>query len=323
MNKRSNNGHMSKGEFLERVARLYYVLGLSQQEIAEQLGVGRSSVARFLNEAREEGIIQFHIRSKLDIWRKHFVEKKLMERYKLKDCVVLKEECLKNHYFETLVSKYLDSIFPFQGTLGLGWGRTLYEVGRQIHLCESRPQLRIVQLSGSSGAKEDVVPASSVIQTWAQSLEAKPSFLPVPAIVENEKIKEVFLSDQSVSHVMEEMKQTSVAVVGIGHTGEDATIIASNLAPGVTSEELSQRSVGDIIFHFFDENGCFSYPALSKRVLGASTDLFLNIPSRVGIAYGEKKAQAITGALTGKLVNVLITTENTAKQLLKQSATRS
>lgn len=316
MNKSIKNEQLSKRGLLERVARMYYVLGMNQQEIADQLEVGRSSVARFLNEAREEGIVQFHIRSRVDKSRNNQIEQQLQGIYKMRDVVVLKNNQSSINSFETLVVQYLNSILPFQGSIGLGWGKTLYSVGQYMHLAESRPNLKVVQLSGSSGGKENVVPASRNIQTWAQAFDAQAYFLPAPAIVEKPENKDLFLQNESIRNVYEEIKKVDMAIVGIGHTKENSTILQANLVHGLTSEDLESHSVGDVIFHFFNEKGEFSFKELSDRVIGASTFDFMRIPIRIGIAYGDSKQQAIRGALTGGIVNILITDENTAKLLI-------
>ena len=46
---------------LVEVARLYYDENLSQQAIADRLGVSRSSIAHFLQHARETGIVRIEI----------------------------------------------------------------------------------------------------------------------------------------------------------------------------------------------------------------------------------------------------------------------
>lgn len=308
---------MSKWSFLERIARMYYVLGMNQQQICEQLGIGRSSVARFLIEAREKGVVQFQIRSDLERWRCRSLEREIAQSARLKDCVVFKSDARSGNSFEVLTSQYLNSVLPSNGSIGLGWGKTLYAVGAQMHLCDSRPGLKVVQLSGGAGAKEELVPATSVVQLWAQALRGKPYFLPAPAIASTVEAKKGFLSDPSIQEIMNEVKKVTVAVVGIGHTADNATIISSNLAPDLTSEKLSARCVGDVIFHFFDRDGKFSYRSLSDRVVGASPEDFLNIELRIGVAYGSDKTQAIAGALEGRLLHVLITTEETAEALLK------
>lgn len=79
---------MANRRFLEQIARMYYILDLNQQQIAEQLGIGRSSVARFLNEARKKGVVHFQIDSDSDSYRCQPLERKLLKKTQLKDCVV-------------------------------------------------------------------------------------------------------------------------------------------------------------------------------------------------------------------------------------------
>ncbi|CAM3420479.1 sugar-binding transcriptional regulator [Marinicrinis lubricantis] len=312
----SKKGHVSKRSFLERVARMYYILGYNQQEISEQLDVGRSSVARFLSEAREEGIVQFRISSDLESWRCASLESEILKTSHLKDCVVLRSDDRSGYSFETLASTYLNSVLPTHGAVGLGWGRTLYSIGTQMHLCDPRPDVKLIQLSGGLGAKEELVPATSVIQQWSRALHGKSLFLPAPAVVSTLESKNRFLDDPSILEIIEEAKQVNAAVVGIGHTGTDATIISANLAPDLHDELASSRLAGDITFHFYDQNGHFACEQLSERVIGITPADFLRIELRIGIAHGLEKARAIRAAVHGRLVNILITTEETAKELL-------
>ena len=46
-----------------RVARCYYELGMTQQEIAAFAGIGRARVIRLLAEARDKGLVTIHINS--------------------------------------------------------------------------------------------------------------------------------------------------------------------------------------------------------------------------------------------------------------------
>ena len=47
------------------LARLYYVKNLTQQHIAERMGVSRSKVSRMLREARSSGLVEIRIHSPL------------------------------------------------------------------------------------------------------------------------------------------------------------------------------------------------------------------------------------------------------------------
>lgn len=319
MSVQSKHGHVSKESFLERISRMYYVLEMSQQEISEQLNIGRSSVSRFLSEARQRGIIQFQIRSDIDRFRHTPLELQIAEEYGLKDCVVFRNDPSAGA-FEAMAGRYLNSVLPSHGAIGLAWGRTLYGIGTQLHLCDPRPGLKILQLLGGFGAKEDLVPAASIIQMWAQALRGKPYLFPAPAIAASRESKAGFMQDPSVQEIMAEIKQVDAIVFGIGHTGEDSTLLTLNLMPGLNRREQYENSVGEILFHFYDEQGNFTLPWISEQVVGASREDFLSIELRIGIAHGERKYKAIRGALAGGMLHVLITTEETAEHLIGERA---
>ncbi len=46
---------------LVQVANLYYNENLSQQKIADRVGVSRSLIAQYLQRARETGVVKIHI----------------------------------------------------------------------------------------------------------------------------------------------------------------------------------------------------------------------------------------------------------------------
>ena len=50
---------------LAEVARLYYLNHLTQQHIAERMGVSRSKVSRRLSEARSSGLVEIRVHSPL------------------------------------------------------------------------------------------------------------------------------------------------------------------------------------------------------------------------------------------------------------------
>jgi len=60
--RRSTPSNLSDDTSLRlRAAWLYYAYGHTQTEVAEQLGIGRSSVIRLLDEARIRGEVKFWI----------------------------------------------------------------------------------------------------------------------------------------------------------------------------------------------------------------------------------------------------------------------
>ena len=68
---------------------------------------------------------------------------------------------------------------------------------------------------------------------------------------------------------------------------------------------------------FFDEDGnTEKFQAFNERVAGMSQDMIKRVRSRIGIGGGEDRAKAIKGAIKGGFINILITNNACAEQLL-------
>ena len=136
----------NRENFLETIATMYYVLNMSQHEIAKQFNVGRSSVARYLNEAKEKGLIRFVVTGNQTIQNQRFtsLENKIIKKYPIKDCLVLSKN-EENNFFMSIAS-YLDSILPLKGLIGIGGGHTLRKFSKFLSLINVRPNSGIVQL---------------------------------------------------------------------------------------------------------------------------------------------------------------------------------
>ena len=50
-----------KISLLARIAWMYYIQGLTQEEIARKLDFSRTKVTRLLAQAREEGVVEINI----------------------------------------------------------------------------------------------------------------------------------------------------------------------------------------------------------------------------------------------------------------------
>ena len=78
----------SNRAMLTSVARMYYLDGLGQSEIASILGVSRSTVSRLLTAAREHGVVRISV-DDYDPRDTH-LEQDLIDRFGLKRAVVVR-----------------------------------------------------------------------------------------------------------------------------------------------------------------------------------------------------------------------------------------
>ncbi|HYW85526.1 MAG TPA: sugar-binding domain-containing protein, partial [Spirochaetia bacterium] len=81
---------------------------------------------------------------------------------------------------------------------------------------------------------------------------------------------------------------------------------------------IGKGAVGDILCRYFDSHGDFIDDDVHDRVIGIPMDV-MGDPKKliIGVAGGPSKVRAIRAALLKKYINVLITDEGTARDLMR------
>ena len=110
-------------QFATRVAWYYYKTGLTQSEIAKQLGLNRARVINILNEARNSGFVSIHVAGQDT--RLLGLEDALRQRWGLREVMVI-PETPEEQIAENLGmagAQFLEQQVAGQHSLvGLGWG---------------------------------------------------------------------------------------------------------------------------------------------------------------------------------------------------------
>jgi deoxyribonucleoside regulator len=301
---------------LARVASLYHEVGWTQEEIANEVGVSRSTVSRLLSEARELGIVEVRIRHPLA--RSPVLEQGLKERFSLKAARVLAEESLEYHEMVrrlgALAAEYLHGQLYAEAVLGLTWGRAVSAVVRAMRRPGSFP-VHVVQLAGSVGRMGPERDGLELARVLANVLGGRRLYLRAPLIVKTPELCQALMEDSELREALKAGEKADFAIAGIGAVVADHSTVVE--AGYLSSEELSDLAeagaVGDIASRHFDAQGKECEVDLNGRVIGLSLEQIRTIPRVVGVAGGTWKAQAILGALRGRLVDVLVTDRATAE----------
>jgi DNA-binding transcriptional regulator LsrR (DeoR family) len=114
------------------------------------------------------------------------------------------------------------------------------------------------------------------------------------------------------------MAQADIALLGIGSNESSSSLICSgNLSRKEISSLLSSNVCADICGTGIDINGAVCDTVLNGRVIAIDMDTLKKIPLRIGSAVGKNKVKPILAVLRGHYINVLITDEDTASEVLK------
>lgn len=306
---------------MTRVARLYYERNMRQAEIAQQLGLSQATISRLFNRAREEGIVRISVSVPQGVYTD--LEEQLIAAYNLRDAIVV--DCVRDD--EQIIQRdvgaaaayYVESTIKPDEVIGLSsWSATLLALVDAMHQTPRKGGVQVVQILGGIGNPAAEIHAARLTGRFAKLVNGMATFLPAPGVVGSEATLQVFLQDQYVQAAMALFDKVSLALVGIGAV-EPSELLADS-GNIFTDEEQDilrgQGAVGDILLHFFDENGRPVKTSLDNRVVSMSLEQLYRADRAVGVAGGRRKHDAIRGALRGGWINILITDCFTAERLV-------
>ena len=302
-----------------RAGWLYYIAGNTQDEIAKKLGVSRQTAQRLVSLAVTERLIK--VRFDHPLGRCLELSGRLKEAYGLDSCDVVPADPTSNS--ETLgiveaaaaeMERYLVSRHPV--IVGLGTGRALRAVAEQISPMEC-PQHKIVSIVGNI-APDGSATVFEVSSRVGDRVGAPHNPMPFPVIAATVHEKNLLVQQKSLRNVMDLAAQADVTFVGIGTVDETAALLRDGFVrPDELRAMVKAGAVGEITGWSFDASGKLIDGLVNDRVLSVPVD----VPAKrriIGVAMAAGRFKAIKGAITGKLVNGLITNELMAEQLLRE-----
>lgn len=305
-------------QLMLRAARLYYEDYLTQQQVADELGVSRPTVSRLLTQARREGIVQITIKDPFA--RSEELETQLAQSFDLKRAVLVPGEGLSSELLRRRLgfaaAEYLQDALADGSKVGIGWGRTLYAVVEALEV-RQRSGIQVVPLIGGLGQISSSFQVNDLARRLAEAFHGTWQPFYVPAFVAEPEALDALLRLPDVAPVLQIWPQLDVALVGIGHfasQSQSSMLFSSYIAADVLQKLELCGAVGDLCGRFFDAQGqqCF----VERGVIGISLQQLQALEHVVGVAGGAEKVAAILGALRGGYVDVLVTDTITAQSVL-------
>ena len=304
-------------ETLADAAHLYYIEGLSQEQVANVMSTTRSNVSRMLQSARAAGIVRFEVVRPLSRQRK--IERALEEQFGVSEAVVLAADTEVDTLPQVaeLGARWLERFLVDGMRLTLSWGRSLNSVAKALTV-EKAIDVEVVQMGGDL----QLDPGHSgheLVREVASRLGGRYSYLHAPAILDSPGTVAELVALPAIDAELTRSRTADVALVGIGTFGRgfSAQLLESaHLSAEERAAFDAAPPAGDILARFFDDHGITLDTPLRDRVLALDLDEVRAIPTVVGVAAGAEKARGILGALRGGLIDVLITDQSAAAAAL-------
>jgi len=305
MNKSQDNQ-----ELMLKATWYYYANKMTQQKIAEALGISRMKVVRLLDKAEQEGIIQFKINSNYMTTLNY--GETLKNRYNLDEVCIAPSlpnasQDNINDNIAAAAANYLAPRLPKDCFINLGYGSTPIKTACEITKI-SDEKLNLVSLTGGVSIY--------LLATHSNIAEGNLYLIPAPLIASTKELVTAIKKEQSVKDIEKMQIAAKYTILGIGGVDNNATITKNNLVSASDLNILKTKgAVGDIVSHFIDENGNIISNEFEDTLISVSMEKISSFNNVVAVAAGPHKLMSIRAALRKGLIDVLVTDEDTAKWL--------
>lgn len=300
-----------------RAGWLYYVGGMTQDQIAAELGISRQRAQRLVSRAMAEGLIQVRLNHRIGACLE--LEASLRDRFGLDRVRVAPGLGAGADPVRAIapaaaaeLERFLRMTEPL--VVALGTGRALRGmVDAMVEI--DAPQHRLVSLIGNI-APDGSASFFDVVMRIADKVRAPHYPMPVPVISPTPEENAAFHALAPVRKVVALAEAADVVFVGVGQMSNDAPLLADGFVSRAELDEMQMAGAsGEVAGWVFDSDGRYLDLGTNRRTGGVRVAPGLSRPS-IGIAAGASKVPAILAAMKSRIINGLVTDEPTARVLL-------
>lgn len=303
-----------------RAGWLYYVGGMTQDQIARELGVSRQRAQRLVSRAMADGLIRVRLEHRIGTCLD--LEQAMTDRFALTRCRVspgLGAGADPVHSIAPAAAAEVERFLrmPDPLVIAMGTGRALRATVDAMGSIVAE-QHRLVSLIGNI-APDGSASFFDVIMRIADKVHAPHYPMPIPVISSTAEENAAFHALGPVRRVVELARAADVIFVGVGQMGEDAPLLADGFVSRTDLRAMQDAgAAGEVAGWVYDSEGRYLDLGTNSRVGGVRVD-----PGRVspviGIAAGPSKVAAITAALKSRILNGIVTDEASARAILSRA----
>jgi len=305
-----------------KAAYLYYHEDITQQQLADQLGISRLTLNKLLKEARDEGIVKIEIQDVRGYAGLIRLENELRKRFGLKSVKIASsmsdDPASITQSIARAAAAHFDALIASKKRIGIGWGKTLELMSTFITPSARVHKAEFITLIGGSAGANARVHANTLADMIARLYKNSVTHpLNAPIYFENESLSAAALEDPNIRDTMDKMNDLDIALVGVDGELDKSTTIQSGIIQAPTIETLrSENAAGNICARFYDIEGSICAQSLYDKLISIPFETLKAVPTVIAVAGGSHKIRSLIGAARGGYYNTLITDEHTAKAML-------
>jgi DNA-binding transcriptional regulator LsrR (DeoR family) len=303
-----------------RVARQFYIEGISKVDIADRLGISRFRVARLLDSARDSGMVRIEIGlpgGSLDAG----LSAELCSAIGLKQAFVFNfpdddEPALRRSLGEAAGQALMDLVTPGD-VLGMSWSRTLSGLTAAL---TRMPPCPIVQLTGAV-PPPDGRDLLDLVRSVARIGGGPAHVFYAPMIVDDAQTAAAIRRQTDVADAFALVSSVTMAMLAIGAWAPGLSTIYDACSPGERDAIARLGVCAEMAGVFLGEDGRPVETALDSRMIVTPGSALAKIPFVIAVAYGVSKSAAVHAAIRASMIHGLVTHTSLARALLRLAQT--
>lgn len=291
---------------IHTAAKLYYIDGLSQIEVARRMEISTASVSRLLTRARDGGFVRFEVPPLDDITGD---DARLAKGLGLKQ--VRAVDAAHQPALAVAVGFLIaEAELPEDPVVAIGWGRAVQ--GIVTHGLPALPNARVVPATGGMNQSQAHFQINEFARTIAEQMGGTAHLLYAPARPSPELYAQLIRTPE-IAAVSELWDRVDITVTGVGNFPDTS----AEHALGFNADQKA-RIKGDVVRQYFDKFGApIDWPGQEAQ-MGMSRTQLSQVPLAIGVCVGGDKVDAIIGAARSGMINALVTDTRTAKLVRKK-----
>jgi len=311
-------------EHLTAVARMYYLDGMAQSEIADLFRISRSTVSRMLTAAREQGIVRISV-DEYDP-RDRELETELIAVFGLRRAIVVRG--VANSISATrralahVASPEVGTWFTSGRKIGVTGGRTLGELVRAVPYQPDLDGVGIYQLMGAVATTPGINEPQEVTRALGKRLNGRVHMLHVPAFATDREARFSMAQHDQVQAMWRTFGRLNQALIGIGSV-RDSMFVEHGVVNRRTQQDLRKMgAVAEICGRFVDADGKEVKHSLGERVMSIELDVLRTIPDVIAVTSGADRGPSTHAVLASGLVNSVVLDRAVAQAVFEYRESR-
>ncbi len=296
---------------------LYYQEGLTQGEIAAEMGASRPTVNAYLADARARGIVNIAIAP--EHMRAVTLARALEDHFGLESCLIVPTHGGTRSLIDRVghaAAGLLAQLIHSGDTVAITWGRTMLSMAQAARVAGLR-DVTVVQATGGTTAKIPYSPEACATRL-ADNIGARCVPVSAPALVSSARARDLLLAETVIAEQLQYFTRLQRVLFGVSSLRPNSTLHSSGFFDSaLQAHDFYDRAVGSLAGQFIDAQGRPVEGPLSERFIGVTLDALRAVPTRVLVAGGVDKVQPILAALRGGYVTTLVIDSDTAEGILR------